>query len=122
VKHVPVRLNEGPDGVSRRPRGEGESEPEEEDDLEETIEASLRGIWVEQGSDRNRRQRPYKPFVDLRLAEEYNERRYIAWTMTKRVEHTESTQLREIARWRQKKYSYWLSCTHVTPKNPINLP
>jgi hypothetical protein len=41
VKHVPWRLNGGPDGLSRRPRREGEPEPEEEDDLEETIEARL---------------------------------------------------------------------------------
>jgi hypothetical protein len=64
-------------------------------------------------------------------------RRSIAWTMTKRVEDTEatqlsgvarwretieSTQLRRFARWRGKKYSYWLSCTHVTLKIPTILP
>jgi integrase len=74
VKHVPGRLNGGPDGLSRWPRGEGEPEPEEEDDLEETIDASLRGIWVEQGSDRKRWVRPYEPFVGLRRAEAYKGR------------------------------------------------
>jgi hypothetical protein len=43
------------------------------DDLEETIEASLQRIMVEQGSDRTRRERPYKLFVELKLAEEYKE-------------------------------------------------
>jgi len=74
MKHVPGRLNGGPDGLSRWPRGEGEPEPEEQDDLEETIEASLRGIRVEQGPDRKRRERPYEPLVRLRLAEEYKGR------------------------------------------------
>jgi hypothetical protein len=41
VEHVPGRLNGGPEGLSRQPRGEGEAKPEENDDLEETIEASL---------------------------------------------------------------------------------
>jgi len=71
VKHVPGRLNGGPDGLSRQPRGKREPEPEEENDLEEPIEASLRGIRVEQGPYRKRRERPYKTFVGLRLAEEY---------------------------------------------------
>jgi len=53
---------------------EGEPETAEEDDLEETIEASLRGIRVEQGSDRQRRERRYEPFVGLRLAVEYKGR------------------------------------------------
>jgi len=74
VKHVPGRLNGGPNGLSRRPRGEGEPAPEEEVDLEETIEACLQGIRVEQGSDRKRRERPYEPFVGLRLAQEYKGR------------------------------------------------
>jgi len=44
VKHIPGRLTGGPDGLTRRPRREGEPEPEVEDDPEETIEASLGGI------------------------------------------------------------------------------
>jgi len=47
VQHVPGRLNGGPDGLSQRLRVEGEHELEEEDDLEEIFEASLRGIRVE---------------------------------------------------------------------------
>jgi len=74
VKHVPGRLNGGPDGLSLRPRGEGEPEPEEKDNLEETFEGSLRGIRVEQGSDRKMTERPYEPFVGLRLAEEFKRR------------------------------------------------
>ena len=74
MKHIPGRLNGVPDGFSWRPRGEGESEPEEEDDLEETIEARLRGIQVEQRPDRKRRERSYESFVGLRLAEEYKGR------------------------------------------------
>jgi len=70
VKHVPARLNEGPDGLSLRLRGEWEPEPEEEDDLEETIEATLQGIRVERGPQGKRRGRAYKPFVGLRLAGE----------------------------------------------------
>jgi len=41
LKHVPGRLNGGPNGLSRRPRGEGELAPEEDNDLEETIGASI---------------------------------------------------------------------------------
>jgi len=74
VQYIPGRLNGGPDVLSWRPRGDGEPEPEEEDDQEETIEASLRGIQVEQGPHRKRWERPYEPFVGLRLAEEYNGR------------------------------------------------
>ena len=47
VKHIPGRLNGGPDALSRRPPGEEENEAEGEDDLVETIEASLRGIQAE---------------------------------------------------------------------------
>jgi len=71
MKHVPGRLNGGHDGLSRQPQGKGQPVPEEEDDLEETIEASLRGIQVEQGSDSQGRERPYELFVWLWLAEEY---------------------------------------------------
>jgi NADH:ubiquinone oxidoreductase subunit D len=49
---------------------EGEPKPEEEDDLEKTIEARLRGIQVEQGPERKRKERAYEPFVGLRQAEE----------------------------------------------------
>ena len=72
LRHGTGRLNRGPDGLPPRSRGEGEPEPEEEYDLEETIEANIRGIRVGEGSDRKRRERPYEPFVGLRLAEEYN--------------------------------------------------
>ena len=47
VNHIPGRLNGRPDALSRRPPEEGENEAEGEDDLEETIEASLRGIQAE---------------------------------------------------------------------------
>jgi len=64
-------------------------------------------------------------------------RRSIECTITKRVEDTEdaqwsgvgrwkenleSTQLRGFAGWRGKKYSYWLSCTHITRKISTILP
>jgi len=64
-------------------------------------------------------------------------RRSIAWTMTKRVEDIEATQLSGVARWREtiksaqlhgfgrwrgKQYSYWLSCTHITLNIPTILP
>jgi len=49
VQHVPARLSGGTDGLSLRPRGEWEPEPEEEGDLGKTIEATLRGIRVERG-------------------------------------------------------------------------
>jgi len=47
VKLLPGRLNEDHDGLSWQLRGKVEHEPEEEDDLEESIEASLQGTWVE---------------------------------------------------------------------------
>jgi len=71
VTHIPGRLNGGSDGLSRRPQGEGEPEPQEEDDLEETIEAILQGIRLEQGPERRRKERGYEPFVELTLSEEY---------------------------------------------------
>jgi hypothetical protein len=55
-------------------RGEGEPEPVEENDVEETMEASLQGIRVEPASGRSRRQRPYDRVVGLGLAEEYKDR------------------------------------------------
>jgi hypothetical protein len=57
VKHAARSVTGGPDGLSLRPRGEGVSEPEAEDDLEETIKESLPGIRVEQGPDRKWRER-----------------------------------------------------------------
>jgi len=56
LKHIPGRLNRGPDNISGPPRGEEEPVPEEKDDLEETIEASLRGIRVERGPESQRRE------------------------------------------------------------------
>jgi len=47
------------------PEGDGDPQPEEENDLEETMEASLRGIRVEQGPDRKLRKRLYELFVGL---------------------------------------------------------
>jgi len=70
VKHDPGRLNGGADGLSWRLRGEGEPEPVEEDNLEETIEASLCGIWVERRPEGKWRGWAYEPFVGVRLAEE----------------------------------------------------
>jgi len=49
AEHGPGILIGGPDGLSRWPRGEGRSDLEGVDDLEETIEASLQGIRVERG-------------------------------------------------------------------------
>jgi len=74
VKHVPGRLNGGPDGLFQRPQEEGEPEPEEEDDLEESIAAGLQGIRVERGTEQRSRGRASEQFVGLRLAEEYKER------------------------------------------------
>jgi len=72
VKQVPGGLNGGPNSLWRKPQWAGEPEPEEEDDPDETIQASLHGIRVEQGLDWNRRERLYEPFDGLRLVEEYN--------------------------------------------------
>jgi len=74
MKHVPGRLNGGSDGLSRQPRGVGEPEPAEEYNLEETIEARLRGIQVEQALERMRTGRAYTLCVGLRLPEEYKGR------------------------------------------------
>ena len=63
IKEVPGRLKGGHDSLSWRQRGEGEPEPVEEDDLEETIEASLRGIRVESVSDLNWSETLYEPCV-----------------------------------------------------------
>lgn len=52
----------------------GVSEAPEEDDSEETVEATIKGIRVERGSDSKWRDRPYGPFVGFRLAEEYQGR------------------------------------------------
>ena len=46
VKPVPGRLQAGPDSLSRPLRGDGNTEPEQEDNREEIIEASLWGIRV----------------------------------------------------------------------------
>jgi len=74
-KHVPGRVNEGSDGLSWQPRGEEEPEPEEEDDVKETIETSLQEIFVERGPEQQRSKRAFNPVVRFRLAEEYNARR-----------------------------------------------
>jgi len=74
VNHIPGRPNGGPDGLLWRPRGERVSDPVEKDNLEKPIEARLRGIWVEQGTERERKTRTYKLCVGLRLAEEYGGR------------------------------------------------
>jgi hypothetical protein len=56
-------------------------------------------------------------------------RRSILWTKTKSIKDTEATQLLVVENWREnmkstqllgyvrwmgKKYSYWLSCAHIT--------
>jgi len=74
VKHNPGRLNVGLNGRSWWLQWEGEPEPEEQDDVEETIEQSLRGIQVGWGPQRKWREQAYKLFVGLGLAEEYKER------------------------------------------------
>jgi len=55
TKHIPGRLNGYPDGDWRWPWGEGEPKLDVEDDQEETIEATLRGIWTEQRAEHQRR-------------------------------------------------------------------
>jgi len=72
VKFVQGRQNGGPDGLSRRVQGTAQPEPEEEEDVEEIMETSLRGIRVERGPGRKRRERAYERFVGLSLAEEYS--------------------------------------------------
>jgi ribonuclease HI len=69
VKHVPGGLNGGPDGLSRRPRGEWEPDPDDQevDDLEETIEAILRSVRVEQKEGKGH----YKLFVGVQLSQPY---------------------------------------------------
>jgi len=57
VKHVPWRLNVGPDGLPRQPGGPREPEPEEEHGLDKTIDASLWGIRVEQELNQKSRER-----------------------------------------------------------------
>ena len=54
----------------RRLYGEGEPDPDnqEEDDIEETIKASLRNVQVEQEEDR---QECYELFVGLQLSQPY---------------------------------------------------
>jgi len=74
VTHVPGKLNWGSEGLSRRPWWERVLNSEEEDDLEETLEASLRRIRVEQGPERKKWGRAFKLFVGVRLAEEYKGR------------------------------------------------
>jgi len=65
-------MNRSADGLSQWPLGEGDSEPEEEDHLEESIEASIQRIKVEQWQESKRREKAYKLFGGFRLAEEYN--------------------------------------------------
>jgi hypothetical protein len=67
--HIPWRVNVGPDGLSRRPQGAGDHDPEEEDDPEETMKASCGGLKVEQGPESNKRRRAYELFVGLRLVD-----------------------------------------------------
>jgi len=50
------------------------------------------------------------------------ERRSIAWAVMKRVGDIESTHLSSLATWWGKKYTYWLSCTHITLKILTILP
>jgi hypothetical protein len=47
MQPVPGTVNDGTDCLSWRLQGDVEPEPEEEDDVDETIEACLRGIQVE---------------------------------------------------------------------------
>ena len=122
VKHVPGRLNGGPDGLSRRPRGEGELEPEEEDDLEETIEASLRGIRVEQGSDRKRRKRPYEPFVGLRLPEEYKGRWKVIGEFLGNLKRPEGKTMKEMQQFRREATKYLVSDGILHRRRKTNEP
>jgi len=55
VKYIPGRINGGHVWLSWWLLGEGELEVDEEDDLEELIEASVWGIQVEQGQEWMRR-------------------------------------------------------------------
>jgi len=73
-RHFSGRLNEGSDGLSWWPWGEEKPEPEEEDNLEQTIEASLRGIGMQRGPQWMRLERAFKSFVGLTLPEEYQGR------------------------------------------------
>jgi len=109
VKHVPGRLNGGPDGLSRRPRADGEPEPEKEDDLEDTIEANLRGIRVEYGSDRKMREGPYEPFVGLRLAEEYKGRWKEICEFLENLKRPEGKTTKEMQQFRQDATKYLVS-------------
>jgi len=70
LKQGPVKLNEGPVAVSQWLRGAREPKPEERDVIEETMETSLRGIWVEHGAERKQKDRAYEPFVMFRLPDE----------------------------------------------------
>jgi hypothetical protein len=122
VKHGPGRLNGGPDGLSRRPRGQGEPEPEVEDDLEETIEASLRGIRVEQGSDRKRRERPYEPFVGLRLAEEYKGRWKEIGEFLGNLKRPEGKTMKEMQQFRREATKYLVSDGILYRRRKTNEP
>jgi hypothetical protein len=122
VKHVPARLNGGPDGLSRWPRGEGEPEPEEEDKLEETIEASLRGIRVEQVSDRKRRERPYEPFVGLRLAEEYKGRWKGIGEFQGNLKRPEGKTTKELQQFRREATKYLVSDGILYRRRKTNEP
>jgi hypothetical protein len=70
IKHVSGRLNGGPDGLSRRPQGQGEPDPDNQEvnDMEDTIEARLKGVQVEQRDEGKGR---YEPFVGLQLSQPY---------------------------------------------------
>jgi len=122
VKHVPGSLNGGPDGLSRRPRGEGESEPEEEDDPEETIEASLQGIRVEQGSDRKMRERPYEPSVGLRLAEEYKGRWKEIGEFLGNLKRPERMTTKEMHQFRREALKYLVSDGILYRRRKTNEP
>jgi hypothetical protein len=122
VKHISGRLNGGPDCLSRRPRGEGEPQPEEEDDLEETIEASLRGIRVEQGSDRKRKERPYEPFVGLRLAEEYKGRWKEIGEFLGNLKRPEGKTTKEMQQFRREATKYLVSDGILYRRRKTNEP
>jgi hypothetical protein len=122
VKHFTGRLNGGPDGLSRQPRGEGKPEPEEEDDPAQTIQASLQGIRVEQEPDGKRRERPYEGCVGLRLAEKYKGRWKEIGKFLGNLKRPERNTMKEMHQFRRQATQYLVSDVILYQRRKTNEP
>jgi len=86
----------GSDCLSWQPGGDGEPEPVEENEKEDTIAASLRGIVVQQGPRVQRRETLYEPFVGLWLAEQYKGRWKVIGKYLRNMKQLERQILKEM--------------------------